>query len=126
MAYVDDNKIHSHLDRLAYDEYREKTGLFGDYWMPAVASVAGLAALLSWNSTSGKPLHTGLWRAGLIVPACAAAGLWIRDSKREKNRLKWAGYRHYIELHPEDFPPYPRRVKVGETLAPWIPRRPGW
>lgn len=98
----------------------------------------------------------GVWKFALAVPAGAYAGYYIREWRREKLREKWAKIRHYIELHPEDFPRYPgtlndpmsmgtcmgtsictslkrfpfpvvtARTKVGDTLAPWIPIRTGW
>ena len=125
MAHVD-FPINNHLERLDYDEIRERPSLFGDLWCPALGGFIGGHMLPLYNVGRGKPLLTGIWRLGLLIPGGVMAGLWYRDYHKEQSRKKWAMIRHYIELHPEDFPDYPPRIKIGETLAPWYPRRPGW
>ncbi|KAK3914642.1 NADH dehydrogenase [ubiquinone] 1 subunit C2 [Frankliniella fusca] len=125
MAYVD-FPIKSDLDRLAYDEYRQKKSLFSETWIPAAGGILGYMSITFRNFHHNKPMFTGIWRCLITVPIGVAAGLFLRDRQREKSRVKWAAHQHYIELHPEDFPPYPPPVKVGDTLEPWYPMRNGW
>ncbi|XP_034253108.1 uncharacterized protein LOC117652361 [Thrips palmi] len=125
MTYVD-FPINSHLERLAYDEVRENPSLFSDTWMSILGGTFGFFGVMSYNVARFKPAYTGVWRYPIAMAAGVYAGLIIRDWRREKVRTKWAKIKHYIELHPEDFPPYPARTKIGDTLSPWVPMRTGW
>lgn len=66
-------------------------------------------------------------------------GVLIDKYRLEQVATRDAMFRHYIQLHPEDFPPYgnnlimvknflsfisfSERVKVRDVFAPWRPVR---
>lgn len=58
MAFVE-YPINSHLERLAYDEIRERPSLFGDVWMPTMFGTIGFALITGSNVAQRKPLYTG-------------------------------------------------------------------
>lgn len=52
----------------------------------------------------------------------AIGGQFIEERRLNYLSERDAVLRHYIELHPEDFP-VPERKKYAEVLEPWIPIR---
>lgn len=69
----------------------------------------------------------------------AGIGQYLENYRNEYFAEREAVFRHYVQLHPEDFPPFSKwffwwkyinncfifveRVKYGDVLEPWIPIR---
>ena len=52
----------------------------------------------------------------------AIGGQWVEERRLNYLAERDAVLRHYIELHPEDFP-VPERKKYADVIEPWIPIR---
>ncbi|KAE8748049.1 hypothetical protein FOCC_FOCC005244 [Frankliniella occidentalis] len=97
MTYVQ-YPIKSDLDRLSYDEYREKTSLFSETWLPASLGFAAFFTFAANNVAMRKPYYTGIQKLLFYIPVGVFAGIYFRDRQREKSRQKWAAHKHYIEF----------------------------
>uniref|UniRef100_A0A1B0A4E0 NADH dehydrogenase [ubiquinone] 1 subunit C2 n=1 Tax=Glossina pallidipes TaxID=7398 RepID=A0A1B0A4E0_GLOPL len=109
------------LELLSNKNQREPRFLSSVY-NPLVAALSGfgLAAFLNWGFRrpifSGIQKHIGFAIAGGII------GKYIDEKRDEYLATRDAILRHYVELHPEDFPPIPRK-KYADVLERWVPIR---
>ncbi|XP_031629408.1 NADH dehydrogenase [ubiquinone] 1 subunit C2 [Contarinia nasturtii] len=98
---------------------------------PSLASKYGVQASLGFlgglvhvvkNWTYKRPLIAGAY----LYPIYAAVGWSAGQLWRNQREAYWADrdamLRHYIQLHPDDFPP-PERKKYGDILLEWTPIR---
>ncbi|CAH0560131.1 unnamed protein product [Brassicogethes aeneus] len=91
-------------------------------WGPASLGVLGFVAVMVGNYAARRPMFSGIqWH---IIGGAAGVGIgWKMDEIRNRYLAdRDAVYRHYITLHPEDFPAYERK-KIGDMFQPWIPVR---
>ncbi|XP_052867126.1 NADH dehydrogenase [ubiquinone] 1 subunit C2 [Anopheles cruzii] len=93
-----------------------------DKWAPGVGGLFGFLGACYVNYGTGRPVFSGIQKhisAALAVGAFATiVHKWSEAHFAEKD----ATLRHYIELHPEDFPT-PERKKYADVLEYWQPIR---
>uniref|UniRef100_A0A6M2E2G8 Putative mitochondrial electron transport nadh to ubiquinone n=1 Tax=Amblyomma tuberculatum TaxID=48802 RepID=A0A6M2E2G8_9ACAR len=90
------------------------------YWgVPAV--LGGIAACLS-NRYLMKPVFSGLQKHISSMILCGAGGAGFHRFSEYQSQERDAALRHYIMLHPEDFPE-PERRKYRDVLETWLPIR---
>ncbi|KAF7281228.1 NADH dehydrogenase (ubiquinone) B14.5 B subunit [Rhynchophorus ferrugineus] len=89
---------------------------------PVIFSVVGFIAAAGANWATRRPLLSGVHRYVLIVGGSMAAGIYVEKKRAEHLATRDAMFRHYIELHPEDFPPYERK-QFKDLFQEWIPIR---
>ncbi|XP_050542128.1 NADH dehydrogenase [ubiquinone] 1 subunit C2 [Daktulosphaira vitifoliae] len=93
-----------------------------DKWFPFMGFVMGAGSNLYGNIMSRRPFYAGIHKT-LGLGAIAAYGFYyFKQYRNDYLADKDAMYRHYIQLHPEDFPA-PERKKVGEMFKEWVPVR---
>ncbi|RZF48249.1 hypothetical protein LSTR_LSTR006216 [Laodelphax striatellus] len=69
-----------------------------------------------------KPLSAGFLKHVAFIAGGAYAGQFLYERKQRYHMDRDAAYRHYIDLHPEDFPAA-KRVLLKDMLKPWVPCR---
>ncbi|CAH1371075.1 hypothetical protein MTP99_012568 [Tenebrio molitor] len=111
----------SPLEILTNDGTREPP-IVNKYWGPVVGGGAALVVTLLTNWATKKPFMSGLQLHVLGVAAGATIGKIVDDYRNDFLAERDAVFRHYIELHPEDFPDFDRK-KYAEVLQPWVPIR---
>ncbi|XP_077284748.1 NADH dehydrogenase (ubiquinone) B14.5 B subunit [Arctopsyche grandis] len=92
------------------------------YYGAAIGSFMGVLTGISANLIRTRPIFSGIQKhIGLaIIGAVALQSLNVyRDGYYAERD---AVFRHYIELHPEDFV-MPERKKYSEVLDSWFPIR---
>lgn len=85
------------------DEGREKP-LLNKYWPEVVGSVLGVCTGIFLNFQTRRPVFSGIQKHILLVAGFVGGLTLIQNKRNEYLAEKDAVYRHYIELHPEDFP----------------------
>ncbi|XP_046663969.1 NADH dehydrogenase [ubiquinone] 1 subunit C2 [Homalodisca vitripennis] len=105
----------------AEDNYAEPSFL-GNKVPQIFGGLGGFLMAIGHNFSQRRPLFAGL---PVVIGATAlglAGGVWWQDRSERYWAERDAIYRHYIELHPEDFPAK-ERILVGDMLKPWVPVR---
>lgn len=74
------------------------------------------------NTNSVHQNISGIQKHLIATSLGAVGGQWIEERRLNYLAEKDAVLRHYIELHPEDFP-VPERKKYADVIEPWIPIR---
>ncbi|XP_050299449.1 NADH dehydrogenase [ubiquinone] 1 subunit C2 [Anthonomus grandis grandis] len=97
-------------------------GLINKYYAPVVTATIFFGAVIIGNYASRRPVMSGIQKHILATAAGAAAGFYAEDYRSKKLADRDAVLRHYVELHPEDFPPYERK-KYRDVFEKWIPIR---
>ncbi|KAG5673804.1 hypothetical protein PVAND_003821 [Polypedilum vanderplanki] len=92
------------------------------FYNPVLLGVAGFGLFSFVNFMSRKPLLSGIQRHIAASVGGVTFGIWADKKKDEHLSERDAVLRHYVELHPEDFPE-PERKKFGEVLLKWVPVR---
>ncbi|CAH1738637.1 NADH dehydrogenase [ubiquinone] 1 subunit C2 [Aphis gossypii] len=93
-----------------------------DKWFPFMGFVLGAGSVWLTHTINRRPFYAGLHLklgAGIIG---ATALYYYKQYRTSYLADKDAMYRHYIQLHPEDFQA-PERKKVGELFKEWVPVR---
>ncbi|XP_059049634.1 NADH dehydrogenase [ubiquinone] 1 subunit C2 [Achroia grisella] len=103
------------------NEGRQKPFL-NAYWPQILGVAFGVGAAVSINFGTRRPLFSGIQKHVLLAGATTALLTYVQKKRDEYYAERDAVYRHYIELHPEDFP-VPERRKIGDLLEPWVPIR---
>ncbi|EDV30611.1 uncharacterized protein Dana_GF20581 [Drosophila ananassae] len=94
----------------------------GPIWNPFACGLAGVGVALFVNWGFRRPVFSGVQKHIAFGAIGVAAGVYF-DKKRDEYLAKRdAVLRHYIELHPDDFPVKDRK-KYGEVLESWVPVR---
>ncbi|KAH8411950.1 hypothetical protein KR222_003558 [Zaprionus bogoriensis] len=110
-------------------------------WNPLACAAGGFGIALFVNLGFRKPIFSGIQKHILFTAAGGAIGSFL-DKKRDDYAAKRdAVLRHYVELHPDDFPVtgewrallagtrtncitfFADRKKYGEVLESWVPIR---
>ncbi|XP_059619645.1 NADH dehydrogenase [ubiquinone] 1 subunit C2 [Phlebotomus argentipes] len=111
----------SPLDLLKFDETRKRPWL-NDKWGFILGGSMGFGLGCWVNFMRSRPILSGLQRH-IGFSLIGATACFFVDRYRDKYMSERdAVLRHYIELHPEDFPT-PERKKYGELMDRWIPIR---
>ncbi|XP_061730145.1 NADH dehydrogenase [ubiquinone] 1 subunit C2 [Cydia pomonella] len=103
------------------DDCREKPFL-NKYWPEILGVGFGIATGVFINFGTRRPVFSGIQKHILGVAGWVTVLSFAQKRRDAYFAERDAVYRHYIELHPEDFP-VPERKKIGEILEPWIPIR---
>ncbi|XP_044255722.1 NADH dehydrogenase [ubiquinone] 1 subunit C2 [Tribolium madens] len=109
------------LEVLTNDETRIPS-FMSKYWAPGIGGSTAFVAMLITNWFVKKPLMSGIQVHAFVTVAGAALGKYIDDYRNDYFAERDAAFRHYIQLHPEDFPAFTRK-KYSEVLEPWVPIR---
>nr|CAH7729246.1 unnamed protein product [Callosobruchus chinensis] len=109
------------LELLENDNTIEKP-LLTKYFSPVAAGTVGFFAVIIGNWASKRPVMSGIQKHIAATLGLGAIGKFMDDYRDKNFAERDAVYRHYIQLHPEDFPPF-ERVKYKDLLEPWYPIR---
>ncbi|KAI5635641.1 NADH-ubiquinone oxidoreductase subunit b14.5b (NDUFC2) domain-containing protein [Phthorimaea operculella] len=103
------------------DEDRRKPFL-NQYWPEIMGVFFGIGSGCIMNWGTRRPVFSGIQKHVLLT------ALWVPFLQYAQNKRdayyaeRDAVFRHYIELHPEDFPE-PKRKKIADIFEPWVPVR---
>ncbi|XP_055836969.1 NADH dehydrogenase [ubiquinone] 1 subunit C2 [Episyrphus balteatus] len=89
---------------------------------PAAAAIAGCGLALFHNFAYRRPVWSGIQKHVIFTIIGASAGVYFDKKRNEHIADRDAVLRHYISLHPEDFPT-PERKKYADVLEVWQPIR---
>ncbi|XP_013187115.1 NADH dehydrogenase [ubiquinone] 1 subunit C2 [Amyelois transitella] len=103
------------------DEGREKPFL-NKIWPQLLGFVFGVGTASAINFGTRRPVLSGIHKHVLGVVAFTTILTYVQNKRDDYYAEKDAVLRHYVELHPEDFPTPPRQ-KIGDILEPWVPIR---
>ncbi|CAK1601207.1 unnamed protein product [Parnassius mnemosyne] len=103
------------------DEDRKKPFL-NIYWPYIIGTAFGVGTGVFMNFGTRRPLFSGIQKHIVGVAVWTSLLTYVQNKRDEYFAEKDAVYRHYVELHPEDFPT-PERKKIGDILEPWVPIR---
>ncbi|KAH8263039.1 hypothetical protein KR044_003543 [Drosophila immigrans] len=115
------SKVYDPLELLTNKGIREPTFL-APIWNPLAASAAGFGAAMFLNWGFRKPVFAGIQKHIAFTLIGGALGVYFDNKRNEYVAKRDAVLRHYIELHPDDFPKTDRK-KYGEVLESWVPVR---
>ncbi|BES94826.1 unnamed protein product [Nesidiocoris tenuis] len=96
--------------------------VLGDKAATIFASFIGMAGVAFERYLNRRPLYSGIQSYILWGTGGAVLGYLATLRYQRYNSDRDAAYRHYIDLHPEDFP-IPERKRVGEVFKTFIPIR---
>ncbi|XP_030750725.1 NADH dehydrogenase [ubiquinone] 1 subunit C2 [Sitophilus oryzae] len=96
--------------------------LISQYLHPAVAAIVSLIGMAVANKFSPRPVLSGIHRYAFAGVGGFFVGKVLDDWRESYLAERDAILRHYVELHPEDFPPFERK-KFKDVLEPWTPIR---
>ncbi|XP_072939050.1 NADH dehydrogenase [ubiquinone] 1 subunit C2 [Epargyreus clarus] len=92
------------------------------YWPYILGVPFGICSGIMVNFGTRRPVFSGIQKHMLGVVVWTLALNYAQQKRDDYFAEKDAVYRHYIELHPEDFPT-PERRKIADILEPWVPIR---
>ncbi|GAB0094913.1 NADH dehydrogenase [Sergentomyia squamirostris] len=111
----------SPLELLQFNEDRERPWL-SNKWGIVLGATMGFGLACWANFLRRRPVFSGA-QQHIAYPVIGATLFHFIDGYRDKYLAERdAVLRHYIELHPEDFPT-PERKKYSEVFERWIPVR---
>lgn len=107
-------------------------GVLNRFFFPACGGSIGFFAGIVGNWASQRPVWSGktdyiifrlcffllgapflgVQKHILLTVAGVALGFYLEDRKSKRVAERDAVYRHYVQLHPEDFPPYGKLLRV--------------
>ncbi|XP_054263445.1 NADH dehydrogenase [ubiquinone] 1 subunit C2-like [Macrosteles quadrilineatus] len=93
-----------------------------DKYLPVTLALAGFTSAVYRNYTRRRPLYAGAQVTLAVTLIGGGIGWWIQTYRTAYWADRDAILRHYVQLHPEDFPAK-ERVVVGDLFKPWIPNR---
>ncbi|XP_018329958.1 NADH dehydrogenase [ubiquinone] 1 subunit C2 [Agrilus planipennis] len=96
--------------------------LLNKFWYPVTGGIVGFVATCTGNWVAKRPIMSGVQIHALMTVAGVFLGNYFDKLRDEYFAEKDAIMRHYILLHPEDFPKFERR-KYSEVLEKWYPAR---
>ncbi|KPI96803.1 NADH dehydrogenase [ubiquinone] 1 subunit C2 [Papilio xuthus] len=103
------------------DEDRTKPFL-NQIWPYVIGVPFGIGSGIMMNFGTRRPIFSGIQKHILGVAGWCALLNYVQNKRNEYFAEKDAVYRHYVELHPEDFP-IPERKKLADVFEPWVPIR---
>ncbi|XP_023170496.1 NADH dehydrogenase [ubiquinone] 1 subunit C2 [Drosophila hydei] len=113
--------VYDPLELLTNKGTRQPTFL-SPIWNPMAGALAGFGAALFMNWGLRKPVFSGVQNHVLFTLIGGGAGYFLDNKRNEYLAKRDAVLRHYVELHPDDFPKTDRK-KYGEVLESWVPVR---
>ncbi|XP_026733012.1 NADH dehydrogenase [ubiquinone] 1 subunit C2 [Trichoplusia ni] len=110
------------IELLELGDEGRKRPLLNQHWPSIIGSIFGVCTGIFINFQTRRPVFSGIHQH-VILSAGFVTALTLLNNKRDAYFAeKDAVYRHYIELHPEEFEE-PEPKKIGDLLEPWIPIR---
>ncbi|XP_058813279.1 NADH dehydrogenase [ubiquinone] 1 subunit C2-like [Topomyia yanbarensis] len=93
-----------------------------DKWAPGAGSAFGFLAACYVNWGTGRPILSGIQKHIIAAVSLGALAMTVDKWRNQYLAEKDATLRHYIELHPEDFPT-PERKRFADVFEYWQPIR---
>ncbi|XP_022196448.1 NADH dehydrogenase [ubiquinone] 1 subunit C2 [Nilaparvata lugens] len=115
MAAIEDPRTLLNSDGSTYS-------LFDKVMGPSILGFCTGSLSVYYDYSKNKPIQAGALKHVALLVAGAYAGHLLAERRNAHNRDRDAAYRHYIELHPEDFPA-PKRVLIKDMMKKWSPSR---
>ncbi|CAK1549478.1 unnamed protein product [Leptosia nina] len=112
----------SAIDLLKLGDEDRKKPFLNQYWSYIVGVAFGLGTGIYMNFGTRRPVMSGIQKHVIASAGWCAILSYVHKMRDDYLAEKDAVYRHYIELHPEDFP-VPERKKIGDLFEPWVPVR---
>ncbi|XP_045768962.1 NADH dehydrogenase [ubiquinone] 1 subunit C2 [Maniola jurtina] len=112
----------SAIELLNMGDQGRKRPFLNEYWPYILGGFFGIGTGVMINFGTKRPLMSGIQKHILGVVGWTAVLTYVTNKRHEYLAEKDAVLRHYIELHPEDFP-IPERKKIGDIFEPWVPIR---
>ncbi|XP_030380564.1 NADH dehydrogenase [ubiquinone] 1 subunit C2 [Scaptodrosophila lebanonensis] len=91
-------------------------------WNPMICTVLGFGTAIFVNWGFRRPPFSGIQKHLAFAAIGGAAGFYFDQKRNEYLAKRDAVLRHYVELHPEDFPVKDRK-KYADVLEVWAPIR---
>ncbi|OWR54570.1 NADH dehydrogenase [ubiquinone] 1 subunit C2 [Danaus plexippus] len=110
------------LELLKLGDQGREAPVLNKYWPYILGAVFGVGTGITLNLCTRRPIWSGIQKHILGVAGWTATLNYAQNKRNAYYAEKDAVLRHYIELHPEDFPE-PERKKIGDLLEDWIPIR---
>ncbi|KAI8125445.1 hypothetical protein FF38_14401 [Lucilia cuprina] len=88
--------------------------------LACAAAGCGLAMILNWGFR--RPVMSGIQKHIALTAAGGFLGTYLDKKRNEALATRDAVLRHYVQLHPEDFPVVERK-KYADVLEKWVPIR---
>ncbi|EDW03842.1 NADH dehydrogenase [ubiquinone] 1 subunit C2 [Drosophila grimshawi] len=118
---MEQSAVNDPLEILTNKGTRQPTFL-SPIWNPMAGSLAGFGIAMFVNWGFRKPIFSGIQKHIAFTLLGGGIGAFL-DQKRDAYLAKRdAVLRHYVELHPDDFPTTDRK-KYGDVLESWVPVR---
>ncbi|KRT80935.1 hypothetical protein AMK59_6196 [Oryctes borbonicus] len=109
------------IELLTNDPIREEP-FINKHWTAGLCGALTFVSVCFGHWATKRPMLSGLQRNAMYTGGAAFIGEIIENYRREYLAERDAVLRHYIQLHPEDFP-VPERKKYAEVLESWVPIR---
>ncbi|KOB74180.1 NADH dehydrogenase [ubiquinone] 1 subunit C2 [Operophtera brumata] len=92
------------------------------YWPQILGVTIGVCTGSFLNYQTRRPVFSGIQKHIIATIGFTLVLSYVQKKRDDYFAEKDAVYRHYVELHPEDFIE-PARKKIGGIMEPWIPIR---
>ncbi|XP_034937465.1 NADH dehydrogenase [ubiquinone] 1 subunit C2 [Chelonus insularis] len=92
------------------------------YFHVGLCTLTGASAPALANYLYKRPLSAGIQNIIIFGIVGGLVGAYLKAREVDILATRDAKMRHYITLHPEDFPP-PERKKYADLFLPWDPVR---
>ncbi|KAJ8927115.1 hypothetical protein NQ314_020388 [Rhamnusium bicolor] len=122
MAKASGPKIATSPLKLLENDGTREPPLLSQIWGPTAGGVVGFIAVIVGNWATRRPYFSGIQKHISATAICAGIGKIAEDYRSQYLADRDAVFRHYIQLHPEDFPDY-ERTRIADLFEPWIPIR---
>ncbi|XP_055376047.1 NADH dehydrogenase [ubiquinone] 1 subunit C2 [Condylostylus longicornis] len=93
-----------------------------DKWNPMLGLAMGFGAACYMNFALRVPVFSGIQRHVSFALIGGLLGKYFDGKRNDYLAERDAVLRHYVQLHPEDFPT-PERKKFADVLHQWAPIR---
>ncbi|KAJ6650130.1 NADH dehydrogenase [ubiquinone] 1 subunit C2 [Pseudolycoriella hygida] len=115
-------KMPATWDELFEGEAERPKTFLHDIAAPLITGGLGFGLACFLNFATRRPLFSGIQKHILYAGIGAVGGKVAEGWRSEFFAERDAMIRHYISLHPEDFP-MPERKKYADILEEWVPVR---
>ncbi|CAH0581172.1 unnamed protein product [Chrysodeixis includens] len=110
------------VELLKLGDKGRKRPFLNKHWPNILGTVFGVCSGIFINFQTRRPVFSGIYQHAILAGGFVTA-LTLLNKKRDAYYAeKDAVYKHYIELHPEEFEEKEPK-KIGDLLEPWVPIR---
>ncbi|GLH08560.1 NADH dehydrogenase [ubiquinone] 1 subunit C2 [Gryllus bimaculatus] len=96
--------------------------LLSTYYGSVACGTIGFIIACAMNGIAKRPIYSGIQKHIGFAALGIVGGHFVEKQRAIYFAERDAVFRHYVELHPEDFPA-PERKKYAEIFRPWLPVR---